>query len=551
MKIVWLSVNSSYSHSSLALPLLHSFTETRIQADWHHVSATIHDDIAGLTAQILQLDPDVLAASSYLFNHRTILDIVHRVRLLCPCKVILGGPQFLGDNAGFLRFENDVTAVIRGEGEVAFADWLQRLNTPQSWHDVSGLCWWDDDDVYHDNGFAECVPELDHLPSPLNSRFFDWSKPFVQLETTRGCFGTCSYCTSANTGPIRCHSWERTKEELETCRKKGKLDIRLIDRTFNSNAQRAAFLLNQFRAEFSEMHLHLEVHPEQLAEPVCRELQAAPDGMLHIEVGLQTTSAKAYEMVRRAGNPAKAWQGVKFLCSLPNIDVHVDLIAGLPGLNFAHLLDDLVALTLEKPAEIQLEILKVLPGTPLYNETHELHIRFAQVPPYEVLRSSEMTFAELEMCRKLSKVIDQYYNSPVLQEVVHLAVQRDSQFYLHFLTHLDENPAWEQPSSLTNRFIAFFKYAQEQAPELAEHLCYQWMKCGFSAQHGICDRTVLWKDSLPDDVELFEGTETAVLNKKTKIWHFPQSRYEYWFVYDRGKSRNALAVYHREITLSC
>lgn len=85
--------------------------------------------------------------------------------------------------------------VFRGEGEEVFPQWLTCWNHPEQWHTVPGLCYLTPNKEYKDNGIARVLNFAGLVP-PEQSRFFNWSKPFVQLETTRGCFNTCAFCVS-------------------------------------------------------------------------------------------------------------------------------------------------------------------------------------------------------------------------------------------------------------------------------------------------------------------------------------------------------------------
>lgn len=53
MKILWLDLNSSYAHSSLALPALHAQIATDNSIEWEIVSATINEN-AGMVANRLK-----------------------------------------------------------------------------------------------------------------------------------------------------------------------------------------------------------------------------------------------------------------------------------------------------------------------------------------------------------------------------------------------------------------------------------------------------------------------------------------------------------------
>lgn len=96
MKLLWLDLNSSYAHSSLALPALHAQAADDPAAEWHVVSATINENTGRVVNQVYRHQPDIIAATNWLFNHEQLLHIVSRAKTLLPrCRIILGGPEFL------------------------------------------------------------------------------------------------------------------------------------------------------------------------------------------------------------------------------------------------------------------------------------------------------------------------------------------------------------------------------------------------------------------------------------------------------------------------
>ena len=222
MKLLWLDLNSSYAHSSLALPALHAQIADDTTIEWCTVSATINENIGMVVNQIYHHQPDIIAATNWLFNHEQLLHIVSRAKALLPhCCIVLGGPEFLGNNEAFLRKNKFVNGVFRGEGEEVFPIWLKVWNHPvNEWNQISGLCYLDESDQYQDNGIAR-VMNFSQLVSPEKSRFFNWSKPFVQLETTRGCFNTCAFCVSGGEKPVRTISLEAIRERLNVIHQHG------------------------------------------------------------------------------------------------------------------------------------------------------------------------------------------------------------------------------------------------------------------------------------------------------------------------------------------
>lgn len=258
MKILWLDLNSSYAHSSLALPALHAQVMNDTSWEWSVVSATINENPGMIAGDICRHRPDIVAATCWLFSHEALIHILARVHAMLPdCVIALGGPEFLGDNEDFLRRNPFISCVFRGEGEEAFPQWLSAWNRPERWSDIAGLCYMDAQGAYNDNGLAR-VLAFDRLTAPEESPLFNWGKPFVQLETTRGCFNTCAFCVSGGEKPVRTLPLDVIRQRIETIRRHGIRDIRVLDRTFNYNSRRASSLLRLFR-EFPGLRFHLEI----------------------------------------------------------------------------------------------------------------------------------------------------------------------------------------------------------------------------------------------------------------------------------------------------
>ena len=374
MKILWIDLNSSYAHSSLALPALHAQIATDRSIEWEVVSATINENPGMIVDEIYRHQPDILAATTWLFNHEQLLHVTARLKALLPHTcLILGGPEFLGDNEAFLRKNPFVDCVFRGEGEEAFPQWLACWNHPEEWRPIPGLCYLTPEKEYKDNGIAR-VLDFPALTAPEESIFFNWSKPFVQLETTRGCFNTCAFCVSGGEKPVRTLSIESIRRRLQTIHRHGIKNVRVLDRTFNYNPRRAKELLRLFLEFAPDIRFHLEIHPALLSEELKEELKQLPEGLLHLEAGIQSLREPVLQQSRRMGKLSDALEGLKFLCSLTNTETHADLIAGLPLYHLSEIFEDVRTLAGYRAGEIQLESLKLLPGTEMRRRAEELGI---------------------------------------------------------------------------------------------------------------------------------------------------------------------------------
>lgn len=480
MKILWIDLNSSYAHSSLALPALHAQVAENSSIEWAVVSTTINENTGMVMEEVYRHQPDIIAATTWLFNHEQLMHITARVKALLPDScIILGGPEFLGDNEEFLRRNSFVDCVFRGEGEEAFPKWLTCWNRKGQWKEIPGLCYLDSDKQYSDNGIAR-VLNFSQLIPPEKSCFFNWSKPFVQLETTRGCFNTCAFCVSGGEKPVRALPIDSIRQRLDIIHKHHIRDVRVLDRTFNYHPQRANELLQLFLEYASDMRFHLEIHPALLSDELKDKLKQLPKGLLHLEAGIQSLNEEVLRQSRRMGKLADALKGLRFLCSLPNLVTHADLIAGLPLYHLNEIFEDVRTLAGYRAGEIQLESLKLLPGTEMRRRADELGICYSPFPPYEVLKTNEISVDELQMARRLSRLLDSFYNTPAWQGITREMILDNPAFLTEFLEYLTQKNLIDQPLSLEKRGLILYEYCKQYYPDFRLKASIAWIEAGMS-----------------------------------------------------------------------
>ena len=139
--------------------------------------------------------------------------------------------------------------------------------------------------------------------------------------------------------------------------------------------------------------------------------------------------------IHRAGDMAEELEILEFLRRETNAILHADLIAGLPGEDFTSFgtgFDRLwKVLSGNKPAspgssasqsgsffEIQVGILKCLPGTLIarHNKTHGM--RYSAEPPYEVIETGAMSAAELGRIKNFARFWEVIVNRNPFPELI-------------------------------------------------------------------------------------------------------------------------------------
>lgn len=532
MQFLWFDINASFSHSSLALPALEAqlSVSQRERIKWQVVNGTIKSDPSTCLLDIIKYAPDVIFATLWLFNHNFVMSVLKKAYILNPgIKIILGGPEFLGDNFIFLRNNPEISAVFRGEGEEIFPELVESLLNFEKWKSTKGICFIDDSGFYHDNQTVY-VNDFEKLAPPENSKFFNWDKPFIQIETSRSCFNTCKFCISGKTCiktknlPV-----DSLRKRLNTIKDKGIREVRILDRTFNANPARAIVLLSLFEEYSSYIQFHLEVHPSFLTPKLREKILNIPQGLLHVEVGIQSLDDNVLKISGRMGSAGKSFEGLKFLVCANKFIVHADLIAGLPSYSFKHLLRDLVSLIDAGPDEIQIESLKVLPGTEFRENSTQFGIVFSASPPYEVLKTASISTEELQIASYLSRLTDIWYNNTKWQKFLRKSVKLDNEFLEKFLYYTIENHSLNQIMSLDSSGLILYEFCEKYYLHCIGDLSEAWIIAGLSLKKKPATCVKKWKSGRDTDLV---NPFLINLNTKNTYYYLECSDKIIWFEFE-------------------
>ena len=351
------------------------------------------------------------------------------------------------------------------------------------------------------------------------------------METTRGCFNTCAFCVSGGEKPVRTLSIETIRQRLKTIHHHGIQNVRVLDRTFNFNPKRAKELLNLFLEFHPHIRFHLEIHPALLSEELKTELQQLPKGLLHLEAGIQSLREPVLEQCQRLGKLSDALEGLRFLCSLNNMETHADLIAGLPLYRLNEIFEDIVTLANYQAGEIQLESLKLLPGTEMRRRAEELGIRYSPFPPYEVLQTREISTSELQVARRLSRLLDAFYNTPAWQSLTRELIIKEEGFLHHFLEYLTEANLIDQPMSLEKRGLVLYEYCRKYLPNYQIKASIAWIEAGMSLKKQPAERVKTKHQTPPEHWKVIQGN----YHERLKLCFLPTDTdciHGYWFGFE-------------------
>lgn len=375
------------------------------------------DDPWWVAYQILELKPDVVGFSVTCWNARAVYDICSIVSRAHPqATIVLGGPE-VGPIAEEVLADFDaVDAVVRGEGEEAFADILDALVRDRPLWKIEGVSTRREGQIVSADDRAP-IANLDSLPSPYLTGVLEPVEGSAYIESYRGCPHSCGYCYEGKgASRVRSFSMERIAAEVSHIVSAGGItQFSFIDPVFNLTPSRLQELVGVLEPHASRgVRLHtIEVDIERIDQAAALLLQRA--GVVSVETGPQTVGASALAACRRSFDPDRFSEGVK-ACVSCGIRVECDLIVGLPGDTTQDFLNGLEFALERDPGTIQFSTLHVLPGTDLWDRATEHGLVYNPAPPHEIISTREMTFGDLRRAEILGTALTRHYRARIAPE---------------------------------------------------------------------------------------------------------------------------------------
>ncbi|MDR1249451.1 MAG: B12-binding domain-containing radical SAM protein, partial [Treponema sp.] len=388
--IVLASVNAKWIHPSLALRLLKA-NLGELEDRCAILEFVLRQNLAEKTGPILDARPKILGLSVSIWNHAATIELLAALDPLwgggCPV-IVLGGPEasFLDEEAELFRYAD---YVIRGEGETPFRELCKHLlaiPAPAISGPPPGA-------VFIDAPPAETAALV---PAYRLYTAEDLDRKLSYVEASRGCPFGCEFCLSGASDHwsvadkrVREFPLDQFLEEMETLIDRGARSFKFLDRTFNLDIGRAIRILEFFLERLKPgLFAHFEMVPFRFPPELREVLRRFPPDSLRLELGIQTLNPRTAVLIGRPGDPERDLEALDFLRRETNAIVHADLIAGLPGEDLRSFAQGFDRLRQVRPAEIQLGILKLLPGTALSRHAGPWGMRFNPRPPYEVLETA-------------------------------------------------------------------------------------------------------------------------------------------------------------------
>ena len=373
--------------------------------------------------------------------------------------IILGGPEvsWLPPDAGIFRYAD---FIVRGEGEHAFRRICEgilagedtgnknSLQKENCFHGQSGNVQEENNCLHRQSSNVQEQVDINEIKTAYHLYSDeDLRRKLIYVESSRGCPFNCEFCSSCGT-KVRYFPLDQFLAEMDTLIERGVGTFKFLDRTFNLDIDRAVkimkFFLERIEKRSGVSHnplvVHFEMVPSNFPQQLLETLSRFPPGSLRLEIGIQTLNTEVSQRICRPSNPEgnlalrarrrvpeKELKVLRYLREKTNAIIHADLIAGLPGediVSFGSGFDRLWAAlsgredahtgTVHPRVEIQLGILKLLPGAPIARHSETFAMRYNSLPPYEVMETAALPEHDLQRIKNFARFWELIVNRGLL-----------------------------------------------------------------------------------------------------------------------------------------
>ena len=390
MKVTLFALNGSYNHTSAAIRRL----RPRLLSEGFEpflIEFGLRDTDSAMLDALYNSRADVYGFSCYIWNVSRVLSLAENLKKLLPSAVIvLGGPEVSYDSERFdLPF---VDCVVKGAGEEALVKLCRTVRDGRPFEKLI-----DGGDVGLSDGIL--YDEGDEL------------KKTLYYESSVGCPFSCAFCLSSATRGVRAKSAEQTLAELyEFERFEGDFIVKLIDRTFNFDAERARRIWEGLADPKYTKRYQFEVCASLMDERDVELLSRFEAGKVQLEAGLQSTNEKTLAAVARHHDVQKTLSVCRDVKERTNVHLHLDLIAGLPYEDYASFGRSFDA-AYPVCEQLQLGFLKLLHGTSLRRDADRYGYKILAEPPYTVLENDFISYPELRRLQEIADLLERFKNS--------------------------------------------------------------------------------------------------------------------------------------------
>lgn len=408
MKALLIGINAKYIHPTMSIYQLKYNTNYHCDIKEFTIKEGIEKIYSTIENLIFENNYDILGFSCYLWNIELISSLTKIIKQKFPnVKLLLGGPEICYEADYF--FQNlPIDYIIFSEGEVSFDYLLAYLEGQKNIQEVPNLYYKNDENIL--SYTFSSLPDLSKIKlSTLQIE--DKINRIIYVESSRGCPYNCSYCVASLEKKVRFFNKEEVFKILKELMLSKVKTIKFLDRTFNANEKYMLEIL-----DFIEEHnicsvFQFEIVIEKMSDETIERILSLNNSHLRFEIGIQSTNNLTNEAVGRHQNFEKLKEKTFKLNHCDHVDLHLDLIAGLPYEDITSFEKSFNEAFLLEGKELQLGFLKFLRGTKMMDYIIEHEYVYDKLPPYEIIRNKYLSVEDLNVIHVVEDSLNYYYNN--------------------------------------------------------------------------------------------------------------------------------------------
>ena len=438
MKILLTAINAKYIHSNLAVYSLKAYAK---DPGVEIAEYTINQTVDSILGSLYERRPDILCFSCYIWNLDYVESLAREFAKICPeTEIWLGGPEVSYDAGEVLRRLPKVRGVMKGEGEATFAGLCRAyrkgedkgpeavMARERELSGLQGITYRTMEGEFRENPWREPL-DLSEIPFVYEEMELPAHK-ILYYESSRGCPFACSYCLSSIDKKLRFRDLDLVKKELQFFIDREVPQVKFVDRTFNcSHSHALAVWKYIMEHDRGKTNFHFEIAADLLNEEELALISHMRPGLIQLEIGVQTVNPDTIREIRRKMDLEKVERAVERIRKGRNIHQHLDLIAGLPMEDLESFRRSFDRVYRMKPDQLQLGFLKVLKGSYMKEMEQEYELQHTERPPYEVLSTRWLSYADILLLKGVEDMVENYYNSGQFSHTLEaLSARYDSPF---------------------------------------------------------------------------------------------------------------------------
>lgn len=323
--------------------------------------------------RIIEYKPDIVGMTAFTPSFYDVLMVARLVKKNFPnCYVCIGGTQHVKMYLKETLHHPEIDFVVRGEGEIIFANLLNAIQHRTPLSDVEGISFKKDGSIAN-VGAEGYIKDINELPSPAFDLLpFERYKSAIgtgntvgTIATSRGCPYACTYCDRPYR-TYRSYTNEKILSEMEYFYNRGIKEFVFFDDMFNLKPKRVIEISDAIIERFPDIVWSFRGRADQVTEEMLKKAKKA--GCRQIMFGIEAAKDEDLKAIKKKITTKQFIDSIS-LCKKLGIETSTNWIIGLPTHRRRQDVLDLLNFAIKSGCDYaQFNILIPYAGTEIFEE---------------------------------------------------------------------------------------------------------------------------------------------------------------------------------------